>query len=56
MSSVGTEARDSSGKRGTGIFRLTIGTCNIGSLTGKSIVLVKSHKKRQINIACVQEN
>ncbi|KAG5604403.1 hypothetical protein H5410_025895 [Solanum commersonii] len=32
-----------------------VGSWNIGSLTGKSIELVKILKKRKINIACVQE-
>ena len=52
---LGSEARGSSGKRGTGVLKLRVGSWNIGSLTGKSIELVKSLKRRQINIACVQE-
>ncbi|KAG5573068.1 hypothetical protein H5410_062834 [Solanum commersonii] len=35
--------------------KLRVGSWNIGSLTGKSIELVKILKKRRINIACVQE-
>ncbi|KAG5596497.1 hypothetical protein H5410_037729 [Solanum commersonii] len=47
--------RDSRGKRVTGSHNLRVGSWNIGSLTGKSIELVKILKKRKINIACVQE-
>ncbi|KAG5580523.1 hypothetical protein H5410_051150 [Solanum commersonii] len=47
--------RDSRGKRVTGSLNLRVGSWNIGSLTGKSIELVKILKKRKINIACVQE-
>lgn len=32
---LGLEARDSSGKRGTSLLKLRVGTWNIGSLTGK---------------------
>nr|XP_009789320.1 PREDICTED: uncharacterized protein LOC104236964 [Nicotiana sylvestris] len=35
--------------------RLRIGSWNIGTLTGKSIELVKILQKRRVNIACVQE-
>ncbi|XP_059295649.1 uncharacterized protein LOC132048985 [Lycium ferocissimum] len=38
-----------------GASRLRVGSWNIGTLSGKSIELVKIHKKRRINIACVQE-
>ena len=48
-------ARDSSGKWVTGVPLLRVGSWNIGSLTGKSIELVKVLKKRRINIACIQE-
>ncbi|KAG5593704.1 hypothetical protein H5410_034936 [Solanum commersonii] len=44
-----------SGKRVTGSYKLRVGSWNIGSLTGKSVELVKILKKRRINIACVQE-
>ncbi|KAG5605655.1 hypothetical protein H5410_027147 [Solanum commersonii] len=47
--------RENSGKRVTGSHKLRVGSWNIGSLTGKSIELVKILKKRKINIACVQE-
>ncbi|KAG5607135.1 hypothetical protein H5410_028627 [Solanum commersonii] len=47
--------RESRGKRVTGFHNLRVGSWNIGSLTGKSIELVKILKKRKINIACVQE-
>lgn len=50
------EARGSSGKRGMSFLKLGVGSWNIGSLTGKSIKLVKSIKRRKINIACVQES
>ncbi|KAG5571748.1 hypothetical protein H5410_061514 [Solanum commersonii] len=48
-------ARENSGKRVTGSHKLRVGPWNIGSLTGKSVELVKILKKRRINIACVQE-
>ncbi|XP_070039706.1 uncharacterized protein [Nicotiana tomentosiformis] len=35
--------------------RLRIGSWNVGTLTGKSIELVKILQKRRVNIACVQE-
>ena len=35
--------------------RLRVGSWNIGTLQGKSIELVKTLRKRRINIACVQE-
>ncbi|XP_059310299.1 uncharacterized protein LOC132061516 [Lycium ferocissimum] len=35
--------------------RLRVGSLNIGTLTGKSIELVKILKRRIVNIACVQE-
>ncbi|WMV29422.1 hypothetical protein MTR67_022807 [Solanum verrucosum] len=47
--------RENSGKWVTGSHKLRVGSWNIGSLTGKSIELVKILKKRKINIACVQE-
>ncbi|KAG5615079.1 hypothetical protein H5410_014903 [Solanum commersonii] len=47
--------RESRGKRVPGSHNLRVGSWNIGSLTGKSIELVKILKKRKINIACVQE-
>ncbi|WMV47915.1 hypothetical protein MTR67_041300 [Solanum verrucosum] len=48
-------SRDKSGKGVTGSHNVRVGSWNIGSLTGKSIELVKILKKRKINIACVQE-
>ncbi|KAK4352736.1 hypothetical protein RND71_028254 [Anisodus tanguticus] len=51
----GTEARIRRGKWGKGDARLRIGFWNIGTLTRKSIELVKILKKMRINIACVQE-
>ncbi|KAG5571716.1 hypothetical protein H5410_061482 [Solanum commersonii] len=47
--------RENSGKRVAGSHKLRVGSWNIGSLTGKSVELVKILKKRRINIACVQE-
>ncbi|KAH0668323.1 hypothetical protein KY285_029529 [Solanum tuberosum] len=47
--------RENSGKRVTGSHNLRVGSWNIGSLTGKSIELVKILKKRKINIACIPE-
>ena len=40
---------------GIGLQKLWPVYSNIGSLTGKSIELVKSLHKHRINIACVQE-
>ena len=37
------------------IRRLKIATLNVGSMTGKSIELVKMMEKRGMNIMCVQE-
>ncbi|XP_059310716.1 uncharacterized protein LOC132062086 [Lycium ferocissimum] len=51
----GTGARVRRGKCVKGASRLRVGSWNIGTLTGKSIELVKILKKRKINIACVQE-
>ncbi|KAG5585502.1 hypothetical protein H5410_045936 [Solanum commersonii] len=47
--------RENRGKRVTGSHNLRVGSWNIGSLSGKSLELVKILKKRKINIACVQE-
>ncbi|KAG5612532.1 hypothetical protein H5410_023813 [Solanum commersonii] len=47
--------RESRGKWVTGSHNLRVGSWNIGSLTGKSIELVKILKKRKINIVCVHE-
>ncbi|XP_055831117.1 uncharacterized protein LOC129900217 [Solanum dulcamara] len=55
MSSIGAKARGNSGKRETDFHKLRVGSWNIGSLIGKSIELVKSLKRKKINIACVQE-
>ncbi|XP_070052853.1 uncharacterized protein [Nicotiana tomentosiformis] len=43
------------GKGNKGVYRLRIGSWNIGTLTGKSIELVKILQKRRVNVACVQE-
>ncbi|XP_059285715.1 uncharacterized protein LOC132039194 [Lycium ferocissimum] len=49
----GTRVREAKGVKGAS--RLRVGSWNIGTLSGKSIELVKILKKRRINIACVQE-
>nr|XP_009788913.1 PREDICTED: craniofacial development protein 2-like [Nicotiana sylvestris] len=60
-SEKGGRARDGGGtgpKRGIGnkvACRLRVGSWNIGTLTGKSIELVKILQKRRVNIVCVQE-
>ena len=41
--------------RGAGFRKVRLGCWNIGSLTGKSVELVKSLRRREISIACVQE-
>ena len=41
--------------RGAGFRKVRLASWNIGSLTGKSIELVKSLRRRKISIACVQE-
>jgi len=43
------------GRRGVGLQKVCLAYWNIGSLTGKSIELVKSLHRRRIRIACVQE-
>ncbi|XP_070041421.1 uncharacterized protein [Nicotiana tomentosiformis] len=43
------------GKGNKGVCMLRIGSWNVGTLTGKSIELVKILQKRRVNIACVQE-
>ncbi|XP_019242691.1 PREDICTED: craniofacial development protein 2-like, partial [Nicotiana attenuata] len=48
-------ARGKEGKGKEGSRRLSIGSWNIGTLTGKSIELAKILQKRKVNIACVQE-
>jgi len=35
--------------------RICLATWNIGTLTGKSIELVDTMKRRRVNIACLQE-
>ncbi|KAG5632120.1 hypothetical protein H5410_003837 [Solanum commersonii] len=55
MSSVEAEVEEHRVKWVTGSRNVRVGSWNIGSLTGKSIELVKILKKRKINIACVQE-
>ncbi|KAG5583105.1 hypothetical protein H5410_053732 [Solanum commersonii] len=52
---VGGRGRRMRGKGVTGSLNVRVGSWNIGSLTGKSIELVKILKRRKINIACVQE-
>ena len=42
-------------RRGVGFWQLRLASWNIGSLTSKSIELVKSLHRRRISIACVQE-
>ncbi|XP_019236800.1 PREDICTED: craniofacial development protein 2-like [Nicotiana attenuata] len=49
----GTGGKEGIGKEGA--CRLRIGSWNIGTLTGKSIELVKILQKRKVNISCVQE-
>nr|XP_009622306.1 craniofacial development protein 2-like [Nicotiana tomentosiformis] len=55
MSSGGPGAWGKGGKGGKGSSRLRAGSCNIGTLTGKTIELGKILHKKGINIACVQE-
>ena len=45
----------SGGRRGGGFRKVRLASWNIGSLTDKSVELVKSLHRRRINIACVQE-
>ena len=45
--------RGSGGRRGGGFWKVRLASWTIGSLTGKSIELVKSLHRRRINIACV---
>ena len=42
-------------RRGVGFRQLRLASWNIGSLTSKSLELVKSLHRRRISIACVQE-
>jgi len=42
-------------RRGVGFRKVHIASWNIGSLTGKSVQLVKSLHRCRTNIACVQE-
>ena len=42
-------------RRVLGLRKVRLASWNIGSLTGKSIELVKSLRRRSISIACVQE-
>ena len=42
-------------RRGVGFRKVRLASWNIGSLTGKSIELVKLLHRRMIDIACVQE-
>jgi len=41
--------------RGVGFQKVRLASWNIGSLTGKSIELVKELRRRRISITCVQE-
>ncbi|XP_055826304.1 uncharacterized protein LOC129894660 [Solanum dulcamara] len=52
---LGVKAKGNSGKRETSFRKLRVGSWNIGSLAGKFIKLVKSLKRRKINITCIQE-
>ena len=47
--------RGNGSRRGVGPQKVRFASWNIGSLTGKSIELVKSLRRRKISIACVQE-
>ncbi|XP_070041242.1 uncharacterized protein [Nicotiana tomentosiformis] len=49
----GTGSKEGNGSKGS--YRLRIRSWNIGTLTGKSIELVKILQKRKVNIACVQD-
>ena len=42
-------------RKGVGLRKVRLASWNIGFLTGKSIELVKSLRRRTISIACVQE-
>ena len=42
-------------RRGLGLRKVRLASWNVGTLTGKSIELVKSLHRRRINITCVQE-
>ncbi|XP_070002025.1 uncharacterized protein [Nicotiana sylvestris] len=42
-------------KGNKGVYRLRIGSWNVGTLTGKSIELAKILQKRRFNIVCLQE-
>jgi len=42
-------------RRDLGLRKVRLASWNIGSLSGKSIELVKSLRRRKISIACVQE-
>jgi len=42
-------------RKGVGLRKVRLASWNIGSLTGKSIELVNSLRRRKISIACVQE-
>lgn len=50
---LGSEARCSSGKKGKLLLKLSRDVEH--KITGKSIELVKSFKRGQINIACVED-
>ena len=43
------------GLEGVGLQKVRLTSWNIGSLTGKSIELIKSLHRRKISITCVQE-
>ena len=50
---LGSEGRGRGGTKVQDLVNIRIASWNIGSLTGKSIELVKYFKRRHINIACV---
>ena len=43
------------GRKGVRLDRLCFASWNVGTLTSKSIELVKALHKRKVNIACIQE-
>nr|XP_016497201.1 PREDICTED: craniofacial development protein 2-like [Nicotiana tabacum] len=54
--SSGVAGAGTKGEKGDkGASRMRIGSCNIGTLTGKSVELGKILQERKINIACIQE-
>ena len=47
--------RGNGARRGVGFRKVRLASWNVGSLTGKSIELVKSLHRRRISTTCVQE-